>query len=124
MTTNRCIGTNKEGYTCKRPAMHGSLYCMSHDPSLTEKVNASTAIAVEAHKNNRRLKKLSRVDNVDDVIVVLKTTLQNLARKTTLTTKETANVASLSNTLMRALEKQAVFRRIEEVEARKKLLGK
>ena len=119
----RCAGTNKLGYACKNASLIGSDYCVVHDPSRQDIVIASTAVASDALATTRRNKRLTRVEDMDDVIYVLKTSLQNLARKATLTTKETANVSSLSNTLMRALEKKKLFERIDHVESRLKSLA-
>lgn len=122
LPTIQCTATTVAGKRCARSAMSDSTYCHFHDPSRREGVVMRATNAAQAHKESRKRKKETRVEGVNDLIEVLQRSIQDLSRRTTLSTKEAANLASLSNTLMRAYEKQKLFSVLDEAESKKKSL--
>jgi hypothetical protein len=113
-----CSGTKPDQSNCQAAALPGSEFCFFHDPSKTEKRREA-----QAHGGRQnRMKTLEdsapdvKLEDSGDAIALISETI-NEVRKGKIDPRVANSVGFLANILIKAVEKNKLETRIEQLEA-------
>jgi hypothetical protein len=113
-----CSATKKDQSNCQVPVIPGSEFCYFHDPSNAEKRREAQA---QGGRQNR-MKTLEstapdvKVEDCGDAIALISETI-NHVRKGKIDPRVANSVGFLANILLKAMERDKLETRIEQLEA-------
>jgi hypothetical protein len=113
-----CSATKPDQSKCQAPALPGSEFCFFHDPSKAEKRREAQA---QGGRQNR-MKTLEdsapdvKVEDSGDAIALISDTI-NQVRKGKIDPRVANSVGFLANILLKAVERNKLETRIEQLEA-------
>lgn len=117
-SSKTCIATKPDQISCQAPALPGSAFCFFHDPSKAEERRAAQARG--GHQNRMKtlgtaLPDVKVVDCGDAIVLISKTINQVL--KGQIDPRVANSVGYLANILIKAVERDRLETRIEQLEA-------
>jgi hypothetical protein len=116
--SKNCSATKRDQSNCQAPALPGSQFCFFHDPAKAEKRRQAQA---EGGRQNR-MKTLEdsvpevKVEDCGDAIALISATI-NQVRKGQIDPRVANSIGFLANILIKALERDKLEARIEQLEA-------
>ena len=111
--SNTCAATTRSGENCQAFPIHGSAYCFTHDPAVSDARQSARRLG--GQRGRRASPEDVRLQSVEDVRLVLETTFGDTLRLAN-SVKRNRAIGYLASVMLKVLELSALESRVQALE--------